>query len=137
MNQKHRKPRAITPRNRILAGFWISVLSLTVLLPLAGLSDRRDEAPADRGPAVVSEDLRDVDQMLRESLVAIKRGHYEAAVWAADEVLRVEPSNVTALELQGSAFFFLEERQQARSVWRRALELEPDNKAVLALLKRI
>ncbi len=120
-----------------MAGFWASVLSLAVLLPLAGLTDRRVEAPAGQGPAVVPEDLRDVDRMLRESLVAIRRGHYEAAVWAADKVLLVEPSNVTALELQGSAFFFMNERRQAQSVLRRALELEPDNKVVLALLKKI
>lgn len=131
------KPKRKGKRSKVPAAFWASVLSLAIILPLAGLSDRRDEAPADRGLAVVPEDLRDVDRMLRESFVALRGGHYEAAILSTDQVLRVEPANVTAMELQGSALFFMNERGQAKVILRRALELEPENRAVSALLGKI
>jgi Flp pilus assembly protein TadD len=131
------KKRIKASQKRVFAGFWAAVLVTALLLPLAGLSGRRDEAPAGRRPAVIPQNLKDVDGLLRDSFVAIRTGKYEAAVWTADEVLRIEPANVTALELQGSAFFLMKDRRRAEAAWRRALEIEPGNAALRSLLRRI
>lgn len=131
--RRSRKPS----EKRIFAGFWAAVLATAVLLPMAGLSGRRDEAPAGRRSAVVPDDLRDVDALQRDLWAALRTGRYEAAVGTADRILRVEPSNVTALELQGSALFLMRDLRAAEAVWRRALSIDPGNRAVSELLKKI
>ncbi|PIP84882.1 MAG: hypothetical protein COR54_01955 [Elusimicrobia bacterium CG22_combo_CG10-13_8_21_14_all_63_91] len=131
------KPSWKASRNRLYAGFWAAVLATAVLLPMAGLSGRRDEAPAGRRPAVVPDDFRNVDAMLRESWLEIRAGRYEAAVGTADKVLRIEPSNATALQLRGSALFLMKDLPRAKASWARALEIEPENRSVSSLLEKI
>jgi cytochrome c-type biogenesis protein CcmH/NrfG len=48
----------------------------------------------------------------------------------AQDVLDLEPNNTTALEIMGSAFYMMEQKDKALSIWRRVLEIDPANKAV-------
>jgi tetratricopeptide (TPR) repeat protein len=78
-----------------------------------------------------------VDQKIFDARQSIYDGHYDAAVRRAQDVLDLEPNNVTALQIMGSAFFLMEQKDKAVAVWRRVLELDPNNASVREFLKSI
>ncbi len=78
-----------------------------------------------------------VDQKVFDARQSIYDGHYDAAVRRAQDVLDLEPNNVTALEIMGSAFFLMEQKDKAVAVWRRVLELDPNNRSVREFLQSI
>jgi tetratricopeptide (TPR) repeat protein len=78
-----------------------------------------------------------VDQKVFDARQSIYDGHYDAAVRRAQDVLDLEPNNVTALQIMGSAFFLMEQKDKAVAVWRRVLELDPNNRAVREFLQSI
>jgi Flp pilus assembly protein TadD len=49
------------------------------------------------------------------------------AVKELEDVLRLEPEDVTALKRAGSAYLQLKDYQKARQAWQKALELSPDD----------
>src|SRR5471030_2497296 len=59
-----------------------------------------------------------VDQKTYDARQSIYDGHYDAAVRRAQDVLDLEPNNVTALQIMGSAFFLMEQKDKAVAVWR-------------------
>ncbi len=71
-----------------------------------------------------------VDQKVYDARQSVYEGHYDAAIRRAQDVLDLEPNNVTALEILGSAFYLMEQKQKAIAVWKRVLELDPHNKEV-------
>ena len=73
-----------------------------------------------------------------QAMVALARARLgdRAQVWCQD-VLDLEPNNVTALEIMGSAFFLMEQKDKAVAVWRRVLELDPNNRSVREFLQSI
>lgn len=78
-----------------------------------------------------------VDQKIFDARQSVYDGKYDAAVRRAQDVLDLEPNNVTALEIMGSAFFLMEQKDKAVAVWRRVLELDPSNRAVRDFLRSI
>ena len=78
-----------------------------------------------------------VDQKVFDARQSIYDGHYDAAVRRAQDVLDLEPNNVTALQIMGSAFFLMEQKDKAVAVWRRVLELDPNNRSVREFLQSI
>lgn len=96
----------------------------------AGVSEvtRRMEGP---------EQFTFVDQKVFDARQSIYDGHYDAAVRRAQDVLDLEPNNVTALEIMGSAFFLMEQKDKAVAVWRKVLELDPNNRSVREFLQSI
>jgi tetratricopeptide (TPR) repeat protein len=78
-----------------------------------------------------------VDQKTYDARQSIYDGHYDAAVRRAQDVLDLEPNNVTALQIMGSAFFLMEQKDKAVAVWRRVLELDPNNASVREFLQSI
>jgi tetratricopeptide (TPR) repeat protein len=78
-----------------------------------------------------------VDQKVFDARQSIYDGHYDSAVRRAQDVLDLEPNNVTALEIMGSAFFLMEQKDKAVAVWRRVLELDPNNRSVREFLQSI
>jgi tetratricopeptide (TPR) repeat protein len=78
-----------------------------------------------------------VDQKLHDSLQAIYDGRYDVAINKCEEVLRIDPSNVTAIGRMGAAFFLLGEKEKAIKLWKRALELEPNNQTAIEYLKQL
>jgi len=61
---------------------------------------------------------------------AIYDGKYALAVTCADRLIASDPGNAQALEILGSAYFLLTEKQKAKEAWQRALKLEPQNSFV-------
>lgn len=78
-----------------------------------------------------------VDQKLHDALSAIYEGRYDVAINKCEEVLRIDPSNVTAIGRMGAAFFLLGEKDKAITLWKRALELEPNNQTAIEYLKQL
>ncbi|MBI5242356.1 MAG: PorV/PorQ family protein [Elusimicrobia bacterium] len=96
----------------------------------AGVSEmtRRVEGP---------EQFTFVDQKLYDARQAIYDGKYDLAIRRTQDVLDLEPNNITALEIMGSAFFMMEEKAKAKAVWKRVLEIDPTDKVVAEFLKRL
>jgi cytochrome c-type biogenesis protein CcmH/NrfG len=51
--------------------------------------------------------------------------------------MNLEPENVTALEMMGSAFFMMDQPQKAKQVWMKVLEIDPSNKVVPDFLNQL
>ncbi|MFH2202944.1 MAG: PorV/PorQ family protein [Elusimicrobiota bacterium] len=77
-----------------------------------------------------------VDQKLYDARQAIYDGKYDLAIRRIQDVLDLEPNNITALEIMGSAFFLMEDKAKARAVWSRVLEIDPENKVVSQFIKQ-
>jgi tetratricopeptide (TPR) repeat protein len=94
----------------------------------AGVSEltRRMEGP---------EQFTWVDQKIYDARQSVYDGKYDAAVRRSQDVLDLEPNNVTALEIMGSAFYLMEQKDKAMAVWKRALELDPANRAIREFLQ--
>ena len=67
-----------------------------------------------------------VDKKLVESLIAFKRSEYDKVVTLSQQVLELEPTNLTALNRLGSALYALRDYEKAAQVWEKAHELETD-----------
>lgn len=112
------------PRDEKLLGL------LNMVEKEAGVADitRRLEGP---------EQFTWIDQKVFDARQSIYDGHYDAAVRRAQDVLDLEPNNVTALEIMGSSFFLMEQKDKAVAVWRRVLELDPNNRSVRDFLQSL
>jgi tetratricopeptide (TPR) repeat protein len=78
-----------------------------------------------------------VDQKLHDALSAIYEGRYDVAITKCEQVLRIDPSNVTAIGRMGASFFLMGEKDKAITLWKRALELEPNNQTAIEYLKQL
>lgn len=78
-----------------------------------------------------------IDQKLHDALQAIYEGRYDVSINKCEEVLRIDPSNVTAIGRMGAAFFLMGEKEKAIKLWKRALELEPNNQIAIEYLKQL
>lgn len=77
-----------------------------------------------------------VEQLLEKSLEMIYAGRYSESVSTCEEALTLEPNNIIALTRMGSAYWAMGRKEKAYKVWKRVIELEPDNKAVKEQLKK-
>jgi tetratricopeptide (TPR) repeat protein len=68
-----------------------------------------------------------IDHKLQLVLEAIYDGRYVTAVSECTDVLDLEPENVTALTRLGSSYFAMNERDKAKQIWTKALQLDPNN----------
>ena len=68
-----------------------------------------------------------IERKLQLTLEAIYDGRYLVAIGECTDVLDLEPENVTALTRLGSAYFAMNEREKARQIWTKALQLDPKN----------
>lgn len=78
-----------------------------------------------------------VDQKIYDARQSVYDGKYDAAVRRSQDVLDLEPNNVTALEIMGSAFYMMEQKEKAMAVWRRVLEIDPNNRSVREFMQSI
>jgi Flp pilus assembly protein TadD len=78
-----------------------------------------------------------VDQKLHDALTAIYEGRYDVSISKCEQVLRIDPSNVTAIGRMGAAFFLMGEKDKAITLWKRALELEPNNQTAIDYLRQL
>jgi hypothetical protein len=78
-----------------------------------------------------------VDQKIYDARQSVYDGKYDAAVRRSQDVLDLEPNNVTALEIMGSAFYMMEQKDKAMAVWKRVLEIDPNNRSVRDFMQSI
>lgn len=78
-----------------------------------------------------------IDQKVYDARQAIIEGKYDQALVKCQEILNLEPANLTALEMMGSAFFMMDQPAKARQVWMKVLEIDPTNKVVPEFLNQI
>lgn len=78
-----------------------------------------------------------IDQKIFDARQAIIDGKYDKALMKAQEVLNLEPSNVTAHEIMGSAFFMMDQPEKAKEIWQKVLEIDPTNKVVPQFLNQL
>jgi tetratricopeptide (TPR) repeat protein len=76
-----------------------------------------------------------VDYKLQQSLEFVYDGHYLKAIETCNQVLDLDPDNVLALTRMGSAYYAMGQKQEARSLWTRALQLEPKNEVLRHFLR--
>lgn len=68
-----------------------------------------------------------IERKLQLTLEAIYDGRYLVAIGECTDILDLEPENVTALTRLGSAYFAMNEREKAKQIWTKALQLDPKN----------
>lgn len=64
-------------------------------------------------------------------------GKYHLAVDTANEVLALEPQDLTALKRLGTAYFSLGQKEKAREAWARALRLAPEDAQLKKFLQKL
>lgn len=71
------------------------------------------------------------------ALNRIQDGRYLEAVVLLDQVLALEPSDLTSLKRQGSAYFMLKRYPRAEAAWTRALQIAPNDAQLKKFLSRL
>ena len=77
-----------------------------------------------------------VEQKLEVALNLIYDSKYTQAIQELNEVLILDPNNVTAYKRMGSAYFALKNKAKAREVWMKARQLSPNDKELQSFLKQ-
>lgn len=78
-----------------------------------------------------------LDQKLYDALQAIYDAKYDKAIILLQEVLDLDPQNVEAMKRMGSCFYLIEQKDKAKEVWTRAMELDPADPVIQQYLKQI
>lgn len=97
----------------------------------------RDQSPPPARDPASPAPFEIVDQHLYEARQAVYAGRYKTAARRAQNALEIEPENVTALEILGSAFYLMDRRSRALSIWRKVLEIDPANQPVRSFIQLI
>jgi tetratricopeptide (TPR) repeat protein len=112
--------------------------SLLKMLNLVEKEAKMPQTMPERVPSPIgAEPLTLVARKLYAALQYIYNREYDKAVIECQEVLKLEPNNETALERLGSALYMMGEKEKAKEVWLRVLEINPNNKVVLEFLKQL
>ena len=77
------------------------------------------------------------DQKVNQAMNRFRDKKYDESVKLFEEVLELEPDNITALKRMGSAYYMLNRMEQAGKVWKRALELDPKDDKIREMLNKI
>jgi len=78
-----------------------------------------------------------IDQKVYDARQAIYEGKYDLAMKRAQDILDLEPNNETALEILGSALYLMEQKEKAKVIWEKVLEINPNNRMVKQFLQQI
>ncbi len=78
-----------------------------------------------------------IDKKIYEAREDVLNGRYTDAIRRCQEILNLEPKNITALEIMGSAFFMMNDVERAKSIWKKVLELDPTNTVVQQFLQEL
>lgn len=77
-----------------------------------------------------------IDQKIYDSRQAVYDGKYDLAIRRSQDILDLEPNNETALEIMGSTFFLMDQKEKAKVFWNKVLEINPQNEIVRKFLKQ-
>ncbi len=78
-----------------------------------------------------------IDQKLYDALQSIYDSKYDKSIILLQEVIDLDPSNIEALKRLGSAFYLIEQKDKAKEIWQRALELDPTDTVIGQYLQQI
>jgi Flp pilus assembly protein TadD len=78
-----------------------------------------------------------IDQKIFDGRQAILEGKYDVAIKKCQDILDLNPNDITALKIMGSAFFLLDDHTRARKLWSRVLEIDPNDKEIGEFLKQL
>ncbi len=86
-----------------------------------------------KGPELFSP----IDQKIFDARQAILEGRYDVAIKKCQDILDLNPNDVTSLKIMGSAFFLLDDHARARKLWGRVLEIDPNDKEISEFMKQL
>jgi len=92
-----------------------------------------DKTEAPKGPELFTP----VDQKVFDARQAILEGKYDIAIKKCQDILDLNPNDVTALKIMGSAFFLLDDHIRAHKLWNRVIEIDPADKETPEFLKQL
>jgi len=84
----------------------------------------------------VSEGMTLVEQKLYRALNYLYEDRSDLAIVECQEVLELEPNNTLALSRLGSAYYVIGQKEKAKQLWLKVLEMEPENEEVLESLRK-
>jgi tetratricopeptide (TPR) repeat protein len=76
-----------------------------------------------------------VEQKLWNSLQYFYDGKYDLVIKECQEVLELEPENILAYKRMGSAYFAMGNKEKAKEIWQKALQIAPDDEELKEFLK--
>jgi len=94
------------------------------------------EYPAIAEQEKISEGMTLVEQKLYRALNYLYEDRSDLAIVECQEVLELEPNNILALSRLGSAYYVIGQKEKAKKLWLKVLEIEPENKEVLESLRK-
>ena len=94
------------------------------------------EYPAIAEQEKISAGMTLVEQKLYRALNYLYEDRSDLAIVECREVLEFEPNNTLALSRLGSAYHVIGQKEKAKELWLKVLELEPENKEVLEFLRK-
>jgi|GEM_PF-787949 len=94
------------------------------------------EYPAIAEQEKISEGMTLVEQKMYRALNYLYEDRGDLAIVECQEVLELEPDNTLALSRLGSAYYVIGQKEKAKELWLRVLEIEPENKEVLESLSK-
>jgi tetratricopeptide (TPR) repeat protein len=92
-----------------------------------------DKTEPPKGPELFSP----IDQKVFDARQAILEGRYDVAIKKCQDILDLNPNDVTSLKIMGSAFFLLDDHTRARKLWSRVLEIDPADKEIAEFMKQL
>ncbi|MBI5743180.1 MAG: tetratricopeptide repeat protein [Elusimicrobia bacterium] len=96
-----------------------------------------DEAPQLKLNDTKPENVGVLEHKKELALHNIYDSKYYLAVKELEDVLRLEPEDVTALKRAGSAYLQLKDYRQARAAWQKALDLTPGDEQLKEYLQAL
>lgn len=78
-----------------------------------------------------------IDQKLYDALQAIYDAKYDKAIILLQEVLDLDPQNVEAYKRLGSCYYLIEQKDKAKEIWQRAVELDPTDTVIQQYIQQI
>jgi len=94
------------------------------------------EYPAIAEQEKISEGMTLVEQKLYRALNYLYEDRSDLAIVECQEVLELEPNNTLALSRLGSAYYVIGQKEKAKELWLKVLEMDPENKDVLEFLRK-
>lgn len=79
----------------------------------------------------------ELDQQVFTARQAIVQGRYDVAITTCERILQKDARNLEALKIMGSAYYLLDDRARAGHAWRRALEIDPNDRGIPEFLARM
>jgi len=100
------------------------------LLALLNMVEKEDGITDITRKPIGPEQLTWVEEKIYDARQSMYNGKYDQALRRTQDILDIEPDNVTALEIMGSAFYMMDQKDKATAVWQKALSIDPTNETI-------